>query len=51
VKLPAYERSEQRKWVWLRAELKAGLKADEDKFVPLDANWIIAKAGKKKRSR
>ena len=39
-----YEREEQRKWQWLRQELKAGTVADESDFVALDADSIIAQA-------
>jgi len=39
-----YEREEQRKWSWLRTELKAGLEAEEAEFMTLDANKIIAEA-------
>ena len=48
-----YEREEQRKWQWLRQELKAGAEADEAVFVPLDANAIIvdAKKSRKKHGR
>jgi antitoxin ParD1/3/4 len=45
-----YERDEQRKWQWLRQELKAGLEASESDFVALDADSLIseAKARRKK---
>jgi len=48
-----YEREEQRKWSWLRSELKPGLEADEAEFVALDADKIIkeAKARRKTRGR
>jgi antitoxin ParD1/3/4 len=48
-----YEREEQRKWSWLRSELKPGLEADEAEFVPLDAGKIIkeAKASRKAHGR
>jgi predicted nucleic acid-binding protein len=39
-----YEREEQRKWVRLRQELKAGAEAPEADFVPLDADNLIAEA-------
>jgi antitoxin ParD1/3/4 len=39
-----YEREEKRKWSWLRDELKAGAAADENQFVPLDAEAILRKA-------
>lgn len=39
-----YEREEQRKWVQLCHELKAGMEASEDEFVTLDADQLIAEA-------
>jgi antitoxin ParD1/3/4 len=39
-----YEREEQRKWGWLRQELKAGAEAPEGDFVSLDADGLIAEA-------
>jgi hypothetical protein len=47
------EREEQRKWSWLRSELKPGLEAGEAEFVALDAGKIIkeAKARKKAHGR
>ncbi len=39
-----YEREEQRKWNFLRNELKAGMEADESEFVPLDAGRIKKEA-------
>jgi antitoxin ParD1/3/4 len=44
-----YEREEQRKWQWLRQELKDGAEADESEFVTLDAGSIIAQARKRKK--
>ena len=48
-----YERDEQRKWSWLRSELKTGLQASEAEFVALDAGKIIkeAKARRKTHGR
>ncbi len=48
-----FEREEQRKWSWLRQELKAGAQAAESDFVALDADKIIAeaKARRKKHGR
>jgi antitoxin ParD1/3/4 len=48
-----FEREEERRWSWLRTELRAGLKAPESEFVPLDAEKIIkqAKARKKAHGR
>lgn len=39
-----YEREEQRKWFWLRQELKAGAEAPEADSVPLEADSLIAEA-------
>jgi antitoxin ParD1/3/4 len=39
-----YEREEERKWTWLRGELKSGAEADESQFVPLDAEAMLRKA-------
>jgi len=44
-----YERDEQRKWQWLREELKAGVAADESEFVALDADSIISEAKKRRK--
>ena len=44
-----YEREEQRKWLWLRQELKAGVVADETVFEPLDADKIIVEAKKSRK--
>ena len=44
-----YEREEQRKWQWLREELKAGVEADESEFVALDADSIITEAKKRRK--
>lgn len=42
-----YEREEQRKWQWLRQELKAGAEAE---FVALDADAIIVDAKKSRKT-
>jgi antitoxin ParD1/3/4 len=39
-----FEREEERKWGWLRDELKAGVEADETEFVPLDVAALLQKA-------
>jgi len=39
-----FEREEERKWGWLRDELKAGVEADEAEFVPLDVAALLLKA-------
>jgi len=39
-----FEREEERKWGWLRDELKAGVEADEADFVPLDVAALLLKA-------
>jgi antitoxin ParD1/3/4 len=44
-----YEREEQRKWQWLRQELKAGAEADASDFVALDADSLIAEARKRRK--
>ena len=48
-----YEREEQRKWAFLRQELKSGAEAVVSEFVPLDPDSIIseAKARRKKNGR
>jgi antitoxin ParD1/3/4 len=48
-----YEREEERKWSWLRAELKDGLKANEGEFVALNAGKLIkeARAARKAHGR
>jgi antitoxin ParD1/3/4 len=46
-----YEREEQRKWQWLRQELKAGTEASESEFVPLEADSLIAEAKARRSSR
>jgi antitoxin ParD1/3/4 len=45
-----YEREEERKWTWLRNELKAGAEADETQFVPLDAVAVLRKARSRRKS-
>ena len=42
---------EERKWAWLRAELKAGMNASRDEFIPLDAEKIIKEARARFNSR
>lgn len=44
-----YEREEQRKWLWLRQELKVGAEAAETEFVALDADMLIAEAKKRRK--
>ena len=39
-----FEREEERKWGWLRDELKAGAEADEEDFVALDVAALLLKA-------
>ena len=39
-----FEREEERKWSWLREQLKSGSEAEESQFVPLDAEVILQKA-------
>ena len=45
-----YEREEKRKWGWLHDELKAGAKADEKQFIPLDAETVLRKAKARRAS-
>lgn len=45
-----YEREEERKWGWLREELRAGSEADESRFAPLDAESVIQKARSRRAS-
>ena len=35
---------EERKWSWLREELKSGAEAEASQFIPLDADALLAKA-------
>jgi antitoxin ParD1/3/4 len=39
-----YEREEQRKWLWLRHELKAGVEASDSEFVSVDGQNLIEEA-------
>jgi len=39
-----YESEEERKWTWLRDELKAGIEAPESQFVPVNADTVLSKA-------
>ena len=39
-----FEREEERKWGWLRDELKEGAEADEADFVALDVAALLHKA-------
>jgi len=45
-----YHRHEERKWSWLMDQLRLGMNADENEFVPLDPEEII-KAAKKEKAR
>lgn len=45
-----FERDEERKWSALGDELKAGIEADESKFVPLDAAALLAKAKARRKA-
>lgn len=45
-----YEREEQRKWMWLRQELKAGAEAPEGDFVPLDTDGLISEAKARRKT-
>ena len=46
-----YEREEQRKWLWLRHELKAGLEAAEVEFESLDADSLLGEARSQRATR
>jgi len=45
-----YEREEERKWSWLRDELKAGAEAEASQFIPLEADAILARAKSRRNS-
>lgn len=45
-----YESEEQKKWSWLRHELKAGAEAPASEFVPLDADAVIAAAKARRKA-
>lgn len=44
-----YEREEERKWLWLRNELKAGLEAREPEFETLDVDGLIGEAKSRRK--
>jgi len=44
------EREKQRKWHWLRSELKPGLKAGEAEVAALDADKIIKQAKSRRKA-
>ncbi len=39
-----YEREENRRWLWLRHELKAGVEASESDFETLDVDGLLSEA-------
>lgn len=39
-----YLREEQRKWHWLRKELRPGMEASESEFVPLGVDSLLSEA-------
>ena len=43
-----YEQEEERKWSWLRDELKFGAEADVSQFIPLEADAVLAKANSRR---
>jgi antitoxin ParD1/3/4 len=43
-----YQRQEERKWSWLKDQLRPGMEAEESEFVPLDPEEIIRAAKKEK---
>jgi len=47
----AHDRDDkQHQWAWLRNELSAGIEAGEAEFVALDAEDLLAKAKKRKKT-
>jgi len=46
-----YEREEQRKAIWLRQELKAGVEASGTAFEELDADSLISEAKARRAQR
>jgi antitoxin ParD1/3/4 len=46
-----YEREENRKWLWLRHELKAGLDATESEYETLDIDGLIGEARSRRSTR
>ena len=45
-----YEQEEQRKWAWLRSELKAGAEASKAEFITVDADSLIAEAKARRKA-
>jgi antitoxin ParD1/3/4 len=43
-----YQRQEERIWSWLMDQLRPGMEADENDFVPMDPEEIIKAAKKEK---
>jgi antitoxin ParD1/3/4 len=43
-----YQLQEERKWSWFMDQLRPGMEADENEFVPLDPKEIIKAAKKEK---
>jgi antitoxin ParD1/3/4 len=39
-----YEREENRRWLWLQHELKAGVEASESDFETLDVDGLLSEA-------
>jgi len=46
-----YEREEERKWLWLRCELKPGLAASESEFESVDIDSLIEEAKSRRAPR
>ena len=46
-----YEREEQRKWLWLRHELKAGVEASESEFETIAIDSLIGEARSRSAKR
>ena len=46
-----YEREEDRRWLWLRNELKAGLESPASEFESLDVRSLIEEARSRRAER
>lgn len=46
-----YEREEQRKWLWLRHELKAGVEAADSEFETIEIDSLIGEAKSRRAKR
>jgi antitoxin ParD1/3/4 len=43
-----YEREEDRRWSWLMDQLRPGMEANQNEFIPLDPEEVIKTAKKEK---